>query len=387
MLHTPFESEAEESFISFESDEDFDEEVLLEEVEEETDDEPPLRKETASDFIIKQARKHTLLSQRETRLHILHVHRESKLLLNKVGGIRTIIYKTERARNALDMLVYHNQRLALSMAFKFLVRGMLDLPDLHQEACRGIIHAVFKFDLMRKYNGKHVQFSTYATYWMQHYVRRALVNTGRARKLPPHFLNKLLQLERTYALHRQVSQRSLNCFELAELCNMTVDEVLSCKNIREPDISLDRPQGEDDKLTLLQLVESRFVNPADYTEMSADNEQLYRALSKLPREDAAFIMHRFGIIDGCVKSLAQVAHLYRMSEELAEYKEKLLLKQLSELIDPAALNQTFVGKRKRQRNNGSTCVSGSIVELAEVRDLRQQRFRPRPAEDLVLTRT
>jgi len=74
---------------------------------------------------------------------------------------------------AKKQMIQCNQRLVMSVARKYLGRGM-DLPDLVAEGIVGLIKGVERFDHTRGF-----KFSTYAHWWIRQAVNRAICEQGR----------------------------------------------------------------------------------------------------------------------------------------------------------------------------------------------------------------
>lgn len=80
---------------------------------------------------------------------------------------------------ARDQILKASMGLVIRNAQRFCRSGaFLELGDLIQQGCIGILHAIEKFDVQRRVNGKPVQFMTYAYYWVTHCIRREIESHG-----------------------------------------------------------------------------------------------------------------------------------------------------------------------------------------------------------------
>ena len=162
----------------------------------------------------------------ETLDHYITDVESFKIYLKEISAFPTLskeeeIELAQRIKNgdkeAKDMMIKCNLRLVISIAKKFVRRG-LTIADLTMEGNIGLIKAVEKFDYTRGF-----KFSTYATWWIKQSIERALLNQTKMVRIPIHMnelINKVLKTQDK--LKRQL-RREPTISEIAENTNITVD--------------------------------------------------------------------------------------------------------------------------------------------------------------------
>ena len=229
----------------------------------------------------------------------------------------------EEGRRAREHLIKANTRLVVSIAKKYMGRGVPFL-DLIQEGNLGLMKSVEKFNYKLGF-----RFSTYATWWIRQTITRAIADQSRTIRVPVHMNDRIRRL---YKVTRELEQslgRAPSPAEVATELGIDSEQVEWMLKVSWRPLSLEQPIGEEEDNEFGSFVEDENTpSPSQTVYENLLKDKIEEVLNTLSPREQRILRLRFGLVNGRCYTLEEVGQKFGLTREHIRQIEARALRRL-----------------------------------------------------------
>lgn len=221
---------------------------------------------------------------------------------------------------ALERLTKANLRFVVSVAKQYQNQG-LTLGDLINEGNVGLIKAARRFDETRGF-----KFISYAVWWIRQSILQSLAEQSRIVRLPLNRVGSISKVNQAYAVLEQKLEREPSAEEIAEITELTAQDVATTMKSSRRHMSMDAPMISGEDNTLLDVI-------YDEDQLGPDNDliseslckDVQRSLSTLTDREALVLQQYYGLNGTQALTLEEIGENINLTRErVRQIKEKAI---------------------------------------------------------------
>ena len=269
----------------------------------------------------------TISADDSVRIYLQQIGKIPLLSAEEEYDLAKKIYE-EKDEFSKNLLVNANLRLVVSIAKKYIGRG-LSFLDLIQEGNMGLMKATIKFNYSKGY-----KFSTYATWWIQQAITRAIADKARIIRLPIHMIETLGKIRRaTIDLTTELGHAPTKQ-EIAYRLGVPVSKLTAIVKAAQSTISMETPanSSEDSSKIADFIVDEATIAPENRVSQENLFDDIRRMLNQLSQKERDVLILRYGLDNnGTKKTLDEIGSQYGVSRERIRQIENRAISKLKKL--------------------------------------------------------
>ncbi|AEI50967.1 MULTISPECIES: sigma-70 family RNA polymerase sigma factor [Runella] len=243
----------------------------------------------------------------------------------------------EGDQQALERLTKANLRFVVSVAKQYQNQG-LSLGDLINEGNLGLIKAAQRFDETRGF-----KFISYAVWWIRQSILQALAEQSRIVRLPLNRVGSLNKISKTFSDLEQKFEREPSPEELAEVLDISANEVVDTLKISGRHVSMDAPFVQGEENSLLDVLENDMEEKPDQGLINDSlRKEVARALSTLTQRESDVIALYFGLNGEHPMTLEEIGEKFNLTRERVRQIKEKAIRRLRHTSRSKAL-KTYLG--------------------------------------------